>query len=125
MPQTTLFGSAFGPSSPYKAPVKAASTANITLASFTSGSTIDDVTVYSGESFLAKNQTDTTENGVYVCSGGSYAPTRRGDFDTASSMVSGALIPVQQGTANGNELWMHTTDGTIVVGTTSLTFAQV
>lgn len=125
MPQTTLFGTPFGPSSPYKAPVKAASTANITLSSFTSGSSIDDVTVYSGESFLAKNQTDTTENGIYTCGGGSFVPTRREDFDTAGAMVSGALIPVQQGTANGNELWMHTTDGIIVVGTTALTFVQV
>jgi len=125
MAETLLFGEVFGPTSAYKSPVKAASTGNIDLTAFTSGDLVDGIQVFIGERFLAKNQSTGSANGIYVCEGGTNDPTRAPDFDTANSMVSGALIPVQQGTANGNELWMHTTDGLIVVGTTSLTFVQV
>jgi hypothetical protein len=99
---------------------RAATTANITL----SGTqTIDGVALSAGERVLVKNQTTGSENGIYtVVSGGSW--TRASDADTSAKVTSGMFTFVEEGTTNADSGWVLTTDGAIVLGTTSLSFTQ-
>lgn len=103
----------------WKEPSRAATTANITL----SGTqTIDGVSIAVGDRVLVKNQTTGSANGVYLAASGAW--TRATDFD-ASSEVLGAAVFVSEGTTQGNQVWLMTTDAPITIGTTALTFAQV
>lgn len=111
--------------SAYKEPVRAASTANGVLASaFENGDSLDGVTLATGDRILIKNQTTASENGIYTVNA-SGAPARATDFDENAEVVSGALVVVQEGTANADKLFELTTDGTITVGSTNLTFSEV
>jgi len=102
-----------------KAPCLVATTANITL----SGTqTIDDVAVVADNRVLVKDQTDGTENGIYIAAAGAW--TRAGDMDGARDVTKGTLIRVAGGTA-GVGIWECTTSGTITIDTTSIAFGQV
>ncbi|HWO99763.1 MAG TPA: hypothetical protein VNL74_03965 [Methylococcus sp.] len=104
----------------WKQSVRAATTANITL----SGTqTIDGVAVVAGDRVLVKNQTTASQNGVYVVSAGAWS--RASDFDANAEVTAGACMFVSEGTTNGNQTWVLTTDDPITVGTTALTFAQM
>lgn len=104
----------------YKESVRVATTTNITL----SGTqTIDGVSVVAGDRVLVKNQTTASENGIYVVASGAW--TRATDFDTSAEASPGALIPVEEGTANGDKLFIHATNGPVTLGTTSLTFVSL
>lgn len=99
--------------------VKVATTANITL----SGTqTIDGVAVSADERVLVKNQSTGSENGIYDCKSGSWS--RSSDFDANSEVTSGAFVFVEQGTVAADQGFVLTTDGSITVGTTSLSFTQ-
>lgn len=100
--------------------VRAATTANITL----SGTqTIDGVSLMAGDRVLVKNQSTPSENGIYtVVSGGSW--TRSVDFNTSAKVTSGAFTFVEEGTTNADSGWVLTTDGSITLDTTALTFTQ-
>lgn len=100
--------------------VRAATTANITL----SGTqTVDGVSLLAGDRVLVKNQSVDSENGIYVVvSGGAW--TRATDFDTTAKVTSGAFTFVESGTSNADSGWVLTTDGSITLGTTSLSFVQ-
>jgi hypothetical protein len=77
------------------APARAATTTNITL----SGTqTVDNVALVAGDRVVVKNQTTTTENGVYVVAAGAW--TRAADADTAAKLVRGTMIAVLEG-SNG------------------------
>lgn len=107
----------------WKASVRVATTANGTLASaFANGSTVDGVTLATGDRILLKNQTAGSENGLYTVNA-SGAPTRATDADTGAEMLQAACF-VREGTANADTAWVCTNDGTITLGSTSLTFAQ-
>ena len=107
-----------------KASVRAASTGNGTLASdFANGETLDGVTLATGDRILLKDQTDASENGVYVVAA-SGAPARADDFDDSDSVSSGAFTFVEEGTANADAGFVVTADGAITVGTTDITFVQ-
>lgn len=101
----------------YKASVRAATTANITLSG---EQTIDGVAVVAGDRVLVMAQTAGAENGIYVASAGAWA--RSTDADTAGDLTSGVLVPVESGTVNADTVWMLTTDGAITIGTTALTW---
>ena len=104
-----------------KEPVRAASTGNITLA--TPGTTIDGVTLASGDRILLKNQVPASENGIYTWSGAASLLVRTADTDEAADFVHGFLIYVREGTTNGATFWAYTTSTTpIVLGSTTLTF---
>ncbi len=103
--------------------VRAATTANGTLASaFANGSIIDGVTLATGDRILLKNQSAGAENGIYTVNA-SGAPTRATDADSSGDLL-GAAVFISEGTTNGNTLWVMTTDAPITVGTTALVWAQ-
>ena len=100
--------------------VRAATTANITLANT---QTIDGVSLSAGDRVLVKNQSTASENGLYVVvDGGSW--TRATDFDSSTEVTSGAFVFVEAGSANSDAGFTLTTDGSITVGTTGLAFTQ-
>lgn len=107
----------------WKSAVRAATTANGTLASaYENADVIDGVTLATGDRILLKNQTAGAENGIYTVNA-SGAPTRATDFD-ANSEVSQATVFVQEGTVNADTAWTMTNNGAITLGTTALVFAQ-
>lgn len=89
-----------------KNPVKAATTANITLSG---EQTIDGISCVTDDRVLVKNQTTTTQNGIYYVSTGSW--TRTPDFDGARDVVTGTTVFVYSGTDNGGEYWYVSTSG--------------
>ena len=104
--------------------VRVASTANIAIASaLTNGSTIDGVTVATGDRVLLKNQTDASENGIYavVASG---AASRTVDANTSAIVTSGMYTYVSEGTAGNSIGFVLTTNDPITLDTTNLTFTQ-
>ena len=84
--------------------------------------TIDGVSVSGGDRVLAKNQSDASENGIWVVSGSDWA--RATDADSSAEVTSGMFVFVEKGTTNADSGWVLTTDGTITVGTTDVTFSQ-
>ena len=98
---------------------KAATTANITL----SGTqTIDGVSIGAGDRVLVKDQSTQTENGIYVAAASGWA--RAADFASGAS-EAGAFTFVEQGTANGDNGFVCTSDkGSDVVGTNNIVFSQ-
>ncbi len=99
--------------------VRAATTANITL----SGTqTIDGVSVTTGDRVLVKNQSTASQNGIYVVAAGSWA--RATDADSDAEVTPGLFTFVEEGTVNSDSGWVLSTNSTITLGTTALTFAQ-
>jgi len=105
-----------------KASVRVATTAAITIASdLNVGDTIDGITLADGDRVLVKDQATGSENGVYVAGA---TPARAADFDADSEVTAGAFFFVEEGTTNGDNGFVLTTDDDITVDTTSLAFSQ-
>ena len=104
--------------------VRVATTASGTLASaFDNASTVDGVTLATGDRIFLKNQSTASENGIYTVNA-SGAPTRATDFDASSEVSGGTFTFVEEGTTNADSGWVVTNNGDVTVGTTGLTFAQ-
>ena len=101
----------------WKQAVLVATTANITL----SGTqTIDGVAVTAGARVLVKNQTTTSQNGIYVVAAGAWS---RAADSTTAAQIDGEAVYVQQGTSFADTGWTET--ATIVtVGTDPIVYAQ-
>ncbi len=102
-----------------KAPVRVATTANITLSGL---QTIDGVTVEADDRVLVKDQTSAVNNGIWVASTGNW--TRAIDFNGARDIVKGTRVYVNEGTVNTRTVWFVSTDDTVLPGTSSITFSQ-
>jgi len=108
----------------WKASVRAATTANVTLASaLENGDTLDGVVLATGDRVLVKNQSTGSQNGIYVVKS-SGAPDRSTDADIAAELTSNFAVFVEEGTVNADQGYVLTNDGAITVGTTALTFTQ-
>jgi hypothetical protein len=108
----------------WKASVRAATTADITLASaLENGDVLDGVTLATGNRVLVKNQSTGSENGIYVVKV-SGAPDRSTDADIDAELTSNFAVFVEEGTLNADQGYVLTNDGAITVGTTALTFTQ-
>ncbi len=86
-----------------KAAVRAASLVAGTLATdFEDAQVVDGVTLATGDRLLIKDQTDASENGIYIVQA-SGAPVRSLDFDSLSPMdkINGAYTFVQEGSQAG------------------------
>jgi uncharacterized cupin superfamily protein len=111
-----------GPSSTnaVKDPCRAATTANITLSGL---QTVDDVSLAVNDRVLVKEQGTGSDNGIYNAKTGAW--TRATDYDDDAEVIAGQLIPVAEGTSNGDTVWQLTTDDPITVGTTTLAYQQL
>jgi hypothetical protein len=96
---------------------------------------IDGITVSVADRVLVYEQTTQTQNGVYVVtdvgSGSTnWILTRASDADTyvidsPTGLSEGSTFFVQQGTTGAGETYTCNTQGTIVFGTTNITFSQI
>ncbi len=103
---------------------EAATTANISLTTdLENGDTLDGVTLVTGDRVLVKDQTDATENGLYlvVASG---AASRDPEHDTIAEL-SGQMIVVNQGTVNDNKIFLCTTDSDATIGVSNITYTVI
>ena len=96
---------------------------------------IDGITMVVADRVLVYEQTDQTQNGVYVVTSiGSGATnwvlTRSTDADTygfagPDTLSEGSTFFVQEGATGAGETYTCNTVGTITFGTTNITFAQI
>jgi hypothetical protein len=108
---------------PWKDAVRVATTAPGTLAtSFENGDTVDGVVLATNDRILIKDQASGSENGIYTVNA-SGAPTRATDADSADDILQ-AIVPVREGTANADTVWMLTTNTPITLGVTALSFTE-
>ena len=103
---------------------EAGTTGNVDLtADLQNGDTIDGVTLVTGDRVLVKDQTDATENGLYLVVASGTA-SRDPEHDTIAEL-SGGMVVVNQGTSNDNKIFLCTTDSDGVIGSTNITYSQV
>jgi len=101
-----------------------ASTGNVSLSNgLEAGDSIDGITLVAGDRVLLKDQTDATENGLYLAVS-SGAASRDPEHDTIAEL-SGGMVVVNQGTANDNKIFLCTTDSDGVIGSTNITYTIV
>jgi hypothetical protein len=102
--------------------VRAATTANITIATaLNNGDTLDGVTLADGDRVLVKDQSTGSENGIYVVGS---TPARSTDANTSAKVTAGLFVFVEEGTSNADNGYVLTTNDTITLDSTSLTFTQ-
>jgi hypothetical protein len=100
-----------------KQSVRVATTGDITLSNTQN---IDGIDLSVGDRVLVKDQSTGSQNGIYVVADGAW--TRATDFDAPNEVTSGVFTFVEQGTVNSDCGFVLTTDGTVTVGSTALTF---
>ena len=106
----------------FKDSVRVATTGNITIASdLNVGDTIDGITLADGDRVLVKDQSTASQNGIYTAGA---SPARATDADADAEVTAGLFVFVEEGTANSDNGYVLSTDGTITVGSTALTFTQ-
>jgi len=101
-----------------RASVRVVTLVNITLSGI---QTIDGVLLVSEDRVLVKDQSSGSENGIWLCSSGSWS--RSSDYNDTSKVHSGNYFHVEEGTRYGGHRFHLTNTGTITVGTTALSFA--
>lgn len=101
-----------------KAPVKAVTSANITLSGL---QTVGGVALAADDRVLVKNQTDTTENGIYLASSSDWE--RAKDFDGNRDAVKGTLV-ITDGVSTALLFYRLTSADPVVIGTSAITFVQ-
>ena len=101
----------------WKQSVRIGSTGNLSL---TGLSVIDGVTPIAGDRILAKDQTTSSANGIYIAAVGAWALATD---SSNGNLSSGAVTTVEVGTANSDKCYILTTDGTITPGTTSMVWS--
>jgi len=104
----------------WKEPVRAASTANVTIAA--PGASLDGVALVLGDRVLLKNQTAAIENGIYVFDTAATPLVRATDMAAGSDATNAAMF-VSEGTTQADQAYVETGDPAIV-GTDPLTFLQ-
>lgn len=105
------------------ASASAATTENIDIVNDTQvGDLIDGVTLVAGMRILVKNQTDGSQNGIYVVqtSGGAIRAT---DYDSVAEIDAGDFIYVTDGTINAATGWVQT-EAILTLDSDAILFAQ-
>lgn len=102
-----------------KASVRVVALSNITLSGI---QTIDGVVLVAGDRVLVAGQTAAATNGIYVVASGSW--TRSIDADTNTKVTAGLFTFVAEGSVYADSSWVLTTNDSITLGNTSLTFVQ-
>ena len=93
--------------------------------------TIDSVVLVSGDRVLVKDQTTQANNGIYTVTtvgtaSTNWVLTRATDADNSPSgeVTPGMFTFVEEGTVNQDSGWVLTTDGSVTIDSTALTFVQ-
>ena len=123
-----------------KASVRVATTANLAAVyangagTLTNSSTqaaiaIDGVSLSAQDRVLVKNQTAGAQNGFYKVTtvgtgSANWVLTRTPDADAASELTAGAFTFAEEGTLNGDNGYVMSTNGAVTLGTTAITFEQ-
>ena len=124
-----------------KESVKVATTGNISdFADIVAGvsnnppTTIDGISLNINDRVLVKNQTDATQNGIYiVMPDGNEHWARAADANEGggslgeadgANVTPGLFVFVEQGSTNADSGWVLTTDGEIYIDSTALHFSQ-
>jgi hypothetical protein len=113
-----------------KQSVRVATTASIALIESGTASSsqpiIDGVTLQAGDRVLVKDQATPSKNGIYIVTNVStlWGYSRATDADTSAEVTAGMFTFVSEGTVNADSGWVLTTNDTITLGTTALSFAQ-
>jgi len=102
--------------------VKVATTTNITLSN-PATSTIDGISLTTGDRVLVHNQNTPAQNGIYVFDTSSTAMTRATDSDAWDELV-GSLVYVDQGSSQAEYRYFCTSNSGGTLGTTAVTYAQ-
>jgi hypothetical protein len=106
--------------------VAAATTGNILISSGSNIPSIDGVTTFDGMRILVKDQTDPSQNGIFVLQsmgGTNYSTNRAPDYNSPAEIDAGDFVFVSGGTVNGSTGWVQTaTVGAI--GTDPIEFTQ-
>jgi hypothetical protein len=120
--KVTILSGGGGSASPveYKAPCRAASTANLALSGLV---TIDGVALNDGDRVLAKDQSTASQNGLYIAR--STAWERAPDADTSAEVTAGMIVAVEEGTTQHDSVWMLQTNDPIVLATSGLSFKRI
>jgi|TARA_B110000438_G_scaffold36059_1_gene35834 hypothetical protein len=123
-----------------KASVRVATTANL-AATYVNGAgtltnsgsqaalAIDGVTLLVTERVLVKNQSTAAQNGFYKVTtvgtnSSNWVLTRTPDADAASELTAGAFTFAEEGTLNGDNGYVMSTNGAVTLGTTNIVFEQ-
>lgn len=105
-----------------KTSVRVGTQSNINLSA--PGSTIDGITMVSGDRVLVKAQSTASQNGIYVYNGAAAAMTRASDANSTTTLTAGSFVFIEEGTDTNNGFVLQKPSGTYVLGTSSLTFVQ-
>ena len=108
--------------------VHLASTSNVSLTGGSSGleagDSIDGVALVAGDRVLLKDQTDGSENGIYVAVASGGTPVRSTDANSNDKVNAGMFVFVEEGTVNADNGFVLTTNGAITLDNTTLTYTQ-
>ena len=90
---------------------------------------IDGVTAVANDRVLIKDQASAVQNGIYkvttIGSGSAaFVLTRSPDADTAAELTGGTFFFVEEGTANADNGYVATHNGTPTFGSTNIAFQQ-
>jgi len=97
-----------------KAPCRVGTTVNITLSGL---QTIDGITVVADDRVLVKNQSNTTENGIYVAASGDWS--RDVDADGNYDIQNGTTVLVTSG-GQAKTFWMFSGTNPMVPGSSAI-----
>jgi phage-related tail fiber protein len=103
-----------------KQSVRVATTGPVTLSG---EQTVDGVQLRVGDRVLVKDQADAQMNGIYQVSQNAWR--RDTDSNEAGEVTCGMAAHVEEGVANGEQMYVLTTPDPIALGTTPLTFELV
>jgi len=90
---------------------------------------IDGAAVVEGDRVLIKDQASAVQNGIYTVTttgsaGAAFVLTRGPDADTAAELTGGTFFFVEEGTANADNGYVATHNGTPTLGSSDIVFAQ-
>ena len=104
---------------------RVATTANITTATdLQAGDALDGVTLAQGDRVLVKNQSNATQNGIYLTAASGQNAARDPEFDTVAEL-SGQMVITQEGSAGGDKFFLCTTNSSGSIGSVNITFTVV
>lgn len=109
----------------FKNAVKCVSTTNHGVSGL---GVIDGYTPSANDRVLLAGQTNPSQNGIWLAALGSW--TRTSDMDASGELVDGTLVPIANGTVNGESQWMCTAIASVpwvpgLIGSTWTKFTSI